>query len=177
MKTQFLTGDIDWLTYGGKWVSPRLNNEDFDYWLVIDFVNMDEACGLDNERQPKYIAEVSAVSPDAAGPENLERAIACCGFPEDMELTDLAKVEALHTYGILALCDTFEGNNGHKVLRQAKQALDPIARMLGFFLDGPKNRIGHSGWDCLKGDLSIDTAVANRERWGAALPPNMHVST
>jgi len=39
MRFKFLTGDVNWETYGGKWVSPKLNNGDFDYWLVLEFVN------------------------------------------------------------------------------------------------------------------------------------------
>jgi len=175
MKTQFLTGDVNWLAYGGKWVLPKLSNGEFDYWLVVEFINMDEACGCDNEGYPRYIAEISAVSPDEAGPENLTHALECCGLSEDVELTELMKVEVLHTYGIKALCDSFSGNNGRRILREAKRALDPIASMLGFFMDGPKNRIGHTGWDCLKGDMSIDAAQANRDRWGTTPPPNMHV--
>jgi hypothetical protein len=143
------------MEYGGKWVSPKLNNGDFDYWLVINFINMDDACGRDNEGQPKYIADVRAVSPGEVGEENLRKAMDCCGIDNEnpTDLTDLMKVEMLDTYGIYSPCQSFSGNNGYKVLREAKRALDMIATMFGFCMDAPKNRIGSTGWDCIKGDI------------------------
>jgi len=47
MKFKFLTGDIDWITYGGKFVSERLDSGLFNYWLVLDFLNLEEAGALD----------------------------------------------------------------------------------------------------------------------------------
>ena len=176
MRTRFLTGDVNWMEYGAKWISPKLNNGDFDYWLVIEFINMEHAGARERDEQPKYVVEVSAVSPQEAGPENLAAAMECCGFTNDMEIKDIIKVEALSDYGVSSPCDSFSGNNGHKLLRQAKRALDPIAGMLGFFLDGPKNGIGHCGWDLIKGDMNINTAIDNRKRWGDNVPQNMHVS-
>ena len=35
MNLKFLTGDINWTEYGGKFVTKKLNNGDFDYWLVL----------------------------------------------------------------------------------------------------------------------------------------------
>jgi len=152
-----------------KWVSSKQKTEEFDYWLIIELFDMYEACGQD---KPKYIAEVSVVSPDLAGPENVAIATEYCGL---VDLSDLAVVECLHGYGIRAVCDTFKGNNRREVLRAAKHALNTIAGLLGFFLDGPQNPIGHSGWDCLKGDFTLETAQANRERWGSQPPKRMHV--
>jgi hypothetical protein len=176
MRTRFLTGDVNWVEYGACWVSPKQNNGDWDYWLVVQFTNMDEACGSDNEGQPKYVVEVLAVSPDAAGEERVKAAMECCGIPDEgEEVSDLMKVEALVGYGLCVTCDTFTGNDARKVVRKAKRSLDCIAGMFGFFMDGPKNRLGHTGWDFIAGDLSMETAKANVERWGEAVPGNMHV--
>lgn len=148
MRTQHLAGDI--------WISPKQNNGDFDYWLVVNIINMDEACGCNN---PKYVAEVCAISPKEAGPENIKKALECCGMEETSN--PLKLVQALHSYGVYAPCTSFSGNNARKVLQQAKCFLDVIASLLGVFLDGPKNAIGHTGWDLIRGDTSIETAMAN----------------
>jgi hypothetical protein len=34
-KFRFLTGDQNYLAYGAKWVSPKLNNGDFDHTSPI----------------------------------------------------------------------------------------------------------------------------------------------
>lgn len=153
MITRRLTGDVDWLKYGGMWVSGRLNNGDWDYWLVVAITNMDEACGCDNKGQPKYVVEIRAISPEAAGPENLREAVELCGDEGNNELTDLMKVELLNSYGVYSPCQSFRGNNGHKLLREAKKSLDTISEFFGFYMDGPKNRIGSTGWDCIAGNV------------------------
>jgi hypothetical protein len=52
MKFKFLTGDINWQTYGGKFISKKLNNGEFDHWLVIEVTNWANAVG---EREAKAI--------------------------------------------------------------------------------------------------------------------------
>lgn len=159
MKFKFLTGDINWLQYGGKWVSKKLNNGEFDYWLVIELINMDDACGRDNEGRPTYNVSLSAVSPDQAGEENVKRALASCGLENtEDEVTDLMKVEMLHGYGISALIWQCDGNNAKKLLKEARQKAIVGSGLFGFFMDAPKNRIGTTGWECLRGDLTAGLA-------------------
>ena len=38
----FLSGDCNWSDYGGKWISQKFNNGDFDYWLVRELIPMSE---------------------------------------------------------------------------------------------------------------------------------------
>ena len=42
MRFKFLTGDVNWQTYSGLFVSRRLNNGDFDYYLVLRVENWNE---------------------------------------------------------------------------------------------------------------------------------------
>lgn len=79
---KFLIGDVNWLDYGGKWVSQKLNNGEFDYWLVLELTNMDDACGRDNEGKDRYNVSLSCVSPGEAGPENIAKAKNCCGWED-----------------------------------------------------------------------------------------------
>lgn len=146
----FLTGDVNWLQYGGKWVSQKLSNGEFDYWLVLELVNMHDATG--DEDQEKYNVALYAVSPDQAGAENLKRAFDCCGIPEEQMNEPLVQVEALTSYGVHALLWQSNGNNAHKLLREAKR--QPVEGLFGFYMDRPENRIGSTGWELIKGDIN-----------------------
>ena len=152
-----LSGDVNWKDYGCKLVSPKLNNGDFDYWLVIEFTNMNEALGRDNKGQPPYHVGISAVSPSQAGSDKLASALDCCGFDSE-EVSDLVKVEALHSYGIRSEFWQSSGKNARKLISEAKKQADVCTGMFGFYMDAPKNRIGTTGWEALRGDL--DSALS-----------------
>lgn len=147
MKFQFLSGDVNWVEYGGKFVSEKLHNGDWPYWLVLDFVNVADYRDYDY----KYAVSVLAVSPEAAG-DNLEKALELTGLDE-VELNDLTAVEALADYGVYATLHYAEGNNYRKLMTEAKKQADLIHGLFGFFMDAPQNRIGSTGWDCIAGDL------------------------
>ena len=151
MEFDFLVGDVNWEDYGGKWISPRLNNGDFDYWLVIEFINWLDATGelFDGN---EFLATIASVSPSEVSPEDLDSAISCCGW-EDMELNDITKVELLSSYGILAQLWQESGNDAEALLKKAKQAAPVVSGLFGFFMDSPQNAIGSTGWDVIKGDL------------------------
>lgn len=154
IRFKFLTGDVNWMEYGGKWISNKQNNGDFDYWLVMEFINMDEACGRDNKGQPRYHVELSAVSPDQAGPENLKKAFECCGWTEEHQQNPIIQVEALSSYGVVAVVWSQAGSNAHKLLKEGRKAAQFQGSMLfGFSMDAPKNKIGTTGWEALRGDL------------------------
>lgn len=156
IKFKFLTGDVNWIDYGGKWVSKRLNNGEFDYWLVLELLNMDDACGRDNEGQAKYCASLAVVSPSEAG-EELNKAAECCGYDQAQlaNASDLCKVEMLHSYGVYAQTWTASGNNAHKLLREGKrEAMLQATFTFGFVMDRAMNRIGTTGWEALRGDIT-----------------------
>lgn len=152
VRFSFLTGDVNWLEYGGKWVSQKLNNGQFDYWLVLDFTNMDDACGGDNKGQPKYYITVSAVSPSEAEAE-LEKALEGYGWDKE-ELDDLRKVEALHSYGTSAVVWQGSSNNSKELMREAKrQAQKEGVDRFEESMKAPKNMIGSTGMEFLRGDI------------------------
>lgn len=155
MRYTTLSGDVNWLEYGGKWVSPKLNNGEFDYWLVLELTNMHEATG--EERGDKYVVELCAVSPTQAG-DNLDKAFECCGIPVGDAARDneFAQVECLHSYGVRAVLVSRSGNNAHKLMREVKR--EPVDGLFGFYMDRPENRIGSTGWELLRGDL--DSALS-----------------
>jgi len=168
MNFRFLSGDIN-RTLGAKWISPRLNNGDWDYWLVIELVNCGESGGEEMRKElGKYLVTISAVSPKAAGKKNVQQALDCIGWNNDLRLTNEVKVEALSTYGVASLVKSVSGNNSRRLLKQLRDEATVIEGLLGFYMDGPKNALGHTGWDFIRGDLSLKTAERNRERFATA---------
>lgn len=154
-KFKFLTGDTNWLDYGSKWVSKKLNNGEFDYWLVIEILNMDDACGRDNEGKDKYNVSLSCVSPGEAGAENIAKAKECCGYEDGtLTLTDIGLVEMLSSYGVAAHLWQADGNNAHKLLKEAKKEANIVSSFtFGFSMDKATNRVGTTGWQAIKGQL------------------------
>jgi hypothetical protein len=153
VKFKFLTGDVNWKDYGGKFISNKLNNGDWDYYMILNVINMHDATGEEN--QDKYIVELQAVSPAAAGEDNIKQVLS--QFDKDdleryLQIPDFV-VGELATYGILAPLKTFSGNNITKLLQDAKRESQLAEMLFGFYMDGVKNRIGSTGWDCISGDI------------------------
>ena len=62
MRFKFLTGDVNFLDFGAKWISSKRNNGDFDYWLVIELINWAEAVG-EKEAPARYNLSHCVVAP------------------------------------------------------------------------------------------------------------------
>lgn len=156
---------------GAKFVSPCQNNGEFDYWLVIDFTNMDDACGRDNEGQAKYHCSVECVAPSQVPAGEMEKVIESCGW-EGMMDSPLALVECCSSYGTHAVLWQSSGNNAWKLLRAAKREAGLIAGLtFGFAMDRPVNRVGTTGWEAITGDITagIRRAVASGTTAGSVL--------
>lgn len=164
MKFTFLTGDVNWQDYGGKFVSKKLNNGEFDYWLVIEVINMIDAVG-EAEATEKYAVSLLSVSPSEAGEDNLKKAFECCGLDAedqaDLRSNPLVQVEALASYGIYAQLKSIGGNNLSKLMREIRKEAQIASMLYGFYMDAPKNRIGSTGWDLQRGDLLAGLNRAN----------------
>lgn len=166
----WLTGDMNWLEYGGKWISDKLNNGEYDYWLVLEHTNLFDACGEKEAKEMggKYRATLSMVSPAQAGEENLKKALEGWGMEDKplSELTDEMKVEVLVSYGVFASLWNACGNNAYKLLKEGREH----ARLEGRdhvdkSLKRLSNQIGHTVADFLRGDLSLETAEKNRKAY------------
>lgn len=154
VRFSFLTGDVNWLEYGAKWISQELDSGEFAYWLVMELTNMDEACGRDNKGQPKYYVCVSAVSPQEAGEEGRAKALDSFGAEED-EVCQEMLVEALHSYGISSPVWQGNGNNSKLLMREAKRqaqqcGVERFAESMGKTV----NLIGSTGMEFLRGDIT-----------------------
>ena len=51
MRFSFLTGDMNFTRYGGKWISTRRNNGEFDYFFVVELLNWRETVGERGRRR------------------------------------------------------------------------------------------------------------------------------
>ena len=160
MRFSFLTGDMNYATYGGKWISTRQSNGEFDYYFVIELLNWPETVGKREAPPETYNVSLSVVSPQQAEKE-IPHALDCCGITEEMLSAatgngqrDTALVEALHSYGVYTPVWSQDGNNWRALMREARQEAIPCAGLFGFYLDRPVNAIGTTGWEALRGDLT-----------------------
>lgn len=150
IRFKWLSGDVNDLLYGGKWVSSKQNNGEFDYWFVIELVNMWDATG--NEKQDKYYVTLGAVAPAEVGQKEWDSALSCVGV-DDKPVDVLAQVEILHDYGTYAVLGQWSGSNTRRMLAVARKRARRAEFFFGFYMDRPQNMIGTTGWDAIKGDI------------------------
>lgn len=166
LKFRFLTGDCNWQEYGGKFISKRLNNGDWNYYLVINVVNLKECCG--DDASSTYQVELQAVSPEAAGTDKVYQAWRSMGYSDSgyrrFQDDPLAQVECLSEYGIFATLWYQDGNNLSKLMAEAHKQAKQSEILFGFMMDRPENRIGDDGWNRISGVSVMDswrTEVSN----------------
>ena len=152
MRFQFLSGDVDFSAYGGKWISNKQNNSEIDYWFVIELCNIKE---IDNKS--KYGVTLSVISPEMAENE-IESALNSWGLesiPDNLTQShkEMFLCDLLHSYGVFAPISTEYGNNWRKLLKETKKEAKLVEILFGFYMDKSVNAIGSNGWDFLKGDI------------------------
>ena len=155
IKLEQIGGDINWETYGGKFlVDKKFNNGEFDYYLLINFINMEEATG--EKQKDKYVVEIHAVAPSQVSKKDIDSAFESSGIDDTKLKKNLkAKLESLDDYGIFALMDSDSGNDAKKLMTEAKKQIPAIEGLFGFYMDKPMNAIGNTGWDFIKGDIGF----------------------
>ena len=151
MRFSFLTGDMNYTTYGGKWISTRQNNGEFDYYFVIELLNWRETVGERETPPETYNVSLSVVSPQQAEKE-IPHALDCCGITEEMLSAatgngqrDTALVEALHSYGVYTPVWSKDGNNWRTLMREARKRQSPALVCLDSILTGPLMRLAQRG--------------------------------
>lgn len=157
MKFKTLYQDASYSKKIGKFIGPKLNNGEFDYWLVIETIDMHEASGETD--CAKYYAQICVVSPSEAGETQVSKAVESCGI-ECEALTDEMKVEVLQSYGVSACVWQSTGNNLAKLDKAARKEARLVKMLFGFYMDKALNRIGSTGWEFMRGDLNSGLARA-----------------
>jgi len=140
----FLSGDINYLDYGGKWY----RKVDSTRFHIIKLINMWDATGETN--QDKYnVSEVDITSPQ------LKEACECadCGDSE------LEKAESLHSYGAAAPLGNWSGSNSRELLTQAKRESRELDNPKAYeaAMSRPVNLLGSTAREYANGD--IDSAI------------------
>jgi hypothetical protein len=168
VKFKWLSGDINWIDFGGKWISNKLNNGEFDYWMVLELSNMYNSCGKQEAERigGKYLVSLDAVSPSQVGEEALKKGLSSWGMEDKplSEIDDEMKVEILCSYGTAARLWYNIGSNANKLLKEGrKQAQEENKGNINSSLNSFANAMGHTKMDMLKGDFSFKTAMKNKE--------------
>jgi hypothetical protein len=155
MKFKFLTGDVNWKKYGGKFVSKKLNNGEFDFYLVMDVLSWEDVEPSAVKTHGKYCVSLYSVSPSEAGTDGLKSAYDSCGFTgeEDFLKNPLAQVDVLVSYGTYTQISSKSGNNLLELMRECRKEADAVNGLYGFYMDRPVNRIGTSGWEAQQGNI------------------------
>jgi len=108
-------GDVCYKQYGGKWISQKLNNGEFDYWLVLEAINWYDSTSGGCSCNVQFC--LSVVSPQQAGKHHLRQACQSCGI-EDANPNRM-QVEALHSYGVTSPIWAKDGNNWAELMKEA----------------------------------------------------------
>lgn len=136
------------------YISPEVNYGDFPLYFLLRIQHTGYFDPEWEKTAGKYNAEILAVSPEAARSE-WERCRNSVGLTEDQWHQSDAETKALllAEYGVSAMLWQSAGNNLQKLIRHARTGLEAITCLFGFYMDQPQNRIGSTGWDCIRGDL------------------------
>ena len=160
MKFKFLNGDVDWITYGGKFVSERLDSGLFHYWLVLDFLNLEEAGAQDDEDDFTYHAAIQAVAPDLLGFDKIDELLSGLGrewlqewyYRQTESNRMLLLIEEASTYGYYAPCGYFEGDDWRRTIVDAKKKAAHVATYPWSYWGEVANRLGSTAYDFMTGD-------------------------
>lgn len=145
-------GDVNMLDYGGK-NSRCIGKRQYQF---VELINMDDACGRDNEGQPRYVVELRLVDLNAVGEKNIQAALRCCGQDEGQALADDIVAEFCDSYGTHAPLGSWSGNNARKLMRDAYREANALldSEALETKLDSTVNRIGSTAREFMSGDLT-----------------------
>ena len=165
---RFLTGDVNFTDYGGKWWRSVGDRR----FHVLELSNMDDLCGKDNAGQPPYLLELTEVDLDTA---DLEGALRSCGFVQrdgaivneydgaivaEGKDVDAVLVEAVHGYGQKAPLHSVASRNWRRAFAEARREsylLTKDAERYERVMERPVNRIGSTAREYQAGD--IDSAI------------------
>jgi len=141
-------GDVNVLGYGGTFIRHVGGRR----YHAIRFDNMDEACGSDNDGQPKYHGSLVEVDLDLA---NIQAAADSWGEDPSAH-ADVWLAFMVTSYGEYAPLVDEAGNNGHGIIRNLKRESREIEgdseRHEGL-MNRPVNAIGSTARELQSGDI------------------------
>lgn len=145
---KFLTGDIGFQTFGGKWYRCIKESR----YHVIELVNMHEATG--DEDQPTYHVNLQEIDLDIA---DLNSALSCCGWSDPPDEADpVMLVDSVSAYGQYLPMGDWNGNNYRKLLagakRESRRLNDPEYHWRQ--MHRSVNKIGSTAIEYARGDFA-----------------------
>lgn len=134
---------------------------------IIEWIDMDDACGRDNEGQPRFWVGLELVDLGRLSVAQIEMAWGSCGGGRsDAPPPLIGLAEACRSYGMKAPLWSTQSNARVRSIREAKHEanalLDPDA--LRAALGRPVNKLGSTADEFMRGDL--DSAVERGVRAG-----------
>lgn len=132
-----------------EWISQKLNNGEFDYWLVLQVIS------LDRENEKFKAAQISVVAPSQLREERLNSLQNRMGVePSKWEDTpDKYKVGDTFEYGCHAPVWHASGKAEMEMMVEGVKIAQTIPHFFGVYMDRQVNGMGARGWDLIKGDL------------------------
>lgn len=136
------------LDYGGK----NFRQSGIRQFQFIELIDMDDACGRDNDGKPKYNVSLRLVDLNVIPVATQASVTESC----DLENSDLAIAEACDSYGCYAPLGNWNGNNARHLLRLAYRLANLLldSSALESQLDRPVNAIGSSAREVMAGDFT-----------------------
>lgn len=146
----FLTGDVNFSEYGGKWYRKGPTGT----YHIIELINMWEATGEVN--QDKYVVELSEIDLSRVPQKTVKDALTCCGI-ESWTAGELTTVEAISSYMGGAPMGQWHGGNYRQLLSEAKRESRRLERDHVYHasqMQRPVNRLGSTAVEYAAGDLN-----------------------
>ncbi len=112
---QFLTGDINFREYGGKWYRCTGDKE----YYVIESVNMEDTIG--DISNGKYLFTVYSIDMDNLTEKEIKDALSCYGWENEKDLNELMIMEACVSYGHADIITNEYSNNFWKTFKELKR--------------------------------------------------------
>lgn len=138
-----------YLDDGGKWLRKVAHHR----YHMIEMIDVTDYSDFPDYN---YIVDLSEIDLDMVSEKNLESAKQSCGW-DDMDLNNPEYVaEMLHSYGLKAPIEAFDGNNWHKMFREARKfsySFDNDLQKHEEMMNRPVNKIGSTAREFMQGDF------------------------
>ena len=154
----FLTGDVNWPQYGGKFVRKVGTRR----YHIMEVMNWRDACGREAPAET-YNVSLSEVDLDVIPENAIVSALRSWGWDRNGDtesgdhviLTDLILVEVLHSCGSKAPLGEYNGNNLRKLMQSARAESAALDNRYAHkaAMAKPVNAIGSTADEFMRGDI------------------------
>ena len=165
---------------GGKWVTLFEDNPGgklarqvgVKAFQVIEWMDMDDAVGRDNEGQPKYVVDLSYIDIARLSVKQIEDALESCGPGKDEAIPLIGIAESLHGYGLKAPLWSVASNALVRSIREAKREANALLDSEAFTtrMQRPVNRMGSTADEFMRGDMDSAMKRALDPFYGGGRP-------